>query len=371
MAWPIVQVNNQQQMQGPISEIERHLLFVGNGTVNVGKLLSLNSQSDLDTLLGAADSVLKANIAAAMTEAGQNWTASALVIAEGAYWDEAVLEVQSVGSWEGVVLLIDGVDRVQITDAQALRNDLIAKHGRWVWMMLAVAGIDSKNESWSEYEAAMTALTANVAAPGVMVVPQLHGTNAGALAGRLCNRSVTIADSPMRVKTGALTTLGANPVDADGVELSLATLQTLDAARLSVPCWYPDYAGIYWADGNMLEVDGGDYQVIEYVRVTDKVARRMRKRGIARIADRALNSTPGSIAAAILYFGRDLREMSRTATIAGIQFPGEIMPPADGDIVIAWESKTAVAIYVQVQPYDCPKKITINILLDLNLSNEE
>ena len=79
----------------------------------------------------------------------------------------------------------------------------------------------------------------------------------------------------------------------------------------------------------------------------------------------------GKSAGRTIAFGRDLREMSRSATIAGTQFPGEIMPPADGDIVIHWESKTAVAIYVQVQPYDCPKKITINILLDLNLSNEE
>jgi hypothetical protein len=369
--WPTVQVNNLNQLQGPVAEVERHLLFIGSGATNTSKLLSVNTQSDFDTLLGPADSVLKANVIAARDNAGQNWTAAVHVLAADESWTDAALKAQAVGSYEGIVNLQPVTTKAEITAAQALRAQLISKFGRWQWILLTVGGIDTANESWSEYDADLTTLVNGVAANGVMVVPQLHGTNAGILAGRLCDRSVTIADSPMRVKTGPLIGIGDHPLDADGIVLPLATLQTLHAARLSVPCWFPDYEGIYWADGNMLEVDGGDYQVIEYVRVTDKAARRMRKRGIARIADRALNSTPGSVAAAITYFGKDLREMSRSATIAGIQFPGEIMPPTDGDIVIEWKNKNEVAIYAQVQPYDCPKKIAINILLDLSLSSEE
>ena len=40
----------------------------------------------------------------------------------------------------------------------------------------------------------------------------------------------------------------------------LATLQTLEQNRYSVPMWYPDYDGTYWADGRTLDAEGGDYQ---------------------------------------------------------------------------------------------------------------
>lgn len=370
---PTIQVNNLNQMQGPTNEVERHFLFVGQATKNSGKLLSLNTQSNLDDLLGTEDSPLKTNLLAAMQNAGQNWSAHAHVLALAEDWTEAVLAAQQVASFEAVVLLEPVTTAEQINAAQALRNQLIATWGRWQFMMLAAEGIKADGvdaQDWPAYEAAMATLANGIAADGVMLVPQLHGNNAGVLAGRLCNRAVTVADTPMRVKTGALVGLGPAPKDSTGAELSLATLQTLEAARLSVPWWFPDYDGIYWADGNLLDVEGGDYQVVENRRVADKVARKLRIRGIARIGDRQLNSTPGSIAAAKLYFMRDLRVMSKSVTIAGITFPGEIMPPDDGDIAIEWLSKYEVAIYALARPYDCPKKIGINIILDLSNPGE-
>ncbi|WP_019934032.1 DUF2586 domain-containing protein [Oceanimonas smirnovii] len=366
---PTIQINNLNQMQGPTEEVERHFLFVGQATKNNGKLLSINTQSDLDDLLGVNASQLKTNIKAAMQNAGQNWSAHAHALALGEDWTDAVLAAQKVASFEAVVLLEPVTTAEQINAAQALRNQLIATWGRWQFMILATNGIVTDGvdaQDWPAYEAAMVTLADGIAADGVMLVPQLHGNNAGVMAGRLCNRAVTVADTPMRVKTGAVVGLGPAPVDSNGTGLSLATLQTLEAARYSVPWWFPDYDGVYWADGNMLDVSGGDYQVVENRRVADKVARKLRIRAIGRIGDRQLNSTPGSIAAAKLYFMRDLRVMSKSVTIAGVTFPGEVMPPDDGDIAIEWLSKYEVAIYAMVRPYDCPKKITINIILDLS-----
>lgn len=80
--------------------------------------------------------------------------------------------------------------------------------------------------------------------------------------GRLCNRAVTIADSPSRVKTGpvvGLNVTGKLPVDKDGVELGLATLQALNKARFSVPMWYPDYDGYYWLTASRLMLRGGRF----------------------------------------------------------------------------------------------------------------
>lgn len=362
---PIIQVNNLNQMQGPTKEVERHFLFVGQASKNQGKVIAVNNQSDLDELLGQEASDLKINVLAARDNAGQNWSAHVAVLSVAQDWKEQVTLAQSTASYEAVVLADSIISRDEIEAAQQLRQQLIAKFGRWQTMMLAIAGPDGAQD-WIEYEDQLVILQEGIAADGVMLVPQLHGNNVGVLAGRLCNRAVTVADTPMRVKTGPVVGLGKAVLDKFDTPLTTATLQALEKARYSVPWIYPDYDGTYWVDGNVLDVEGGDYQVIENRRVVDKISRKLRIRAISRIGDRKLNSTPSSIASAKLFFMRDLRDMSKSVTIAGMTFPGEIMPPDDDDIVIEWLSKYEVAIYAMAKPYDCPKKIGINIILDLS-----
>lgn len=372
--WPYVQINNLNQQQGPVTEVERHLLFIGSAPNNTGKLLSLNTQSDFDTLFGEEDSELKANVQAAMLNAGQNWTAAAYVLPTDMEWQDAVRDAQHTQSFEGCVVLGQEWDAAKINAAHALNQELIAKWGRWQFMLLAVPGIVNTTEGgqdWSDYETELTTLQEGIAAESVSLIPQLWPNLIGAYAGRLCNRAVSIADSPCRVKTGAVVGLGNKPTDKGGTELPLATLQTLEESRYSVPMWYPDYDGVYWADGRTLDAEGGDYQVIENLRVVYKVARRMRLRAIARLGDRSFNSTPGSTASAILYFGKDLRTMAKATTIDGKPFPGDIASPKDGDITIQWIDKNHVSIYVIVRTVDCPKGIDINIMLDLSLNNGE
>lgn len=368
--WPNVQIHNLNQMQGPVTEVERHLLFVGSAASNTGKLLSFNTQSDFDQLLGTADSELKANLQAAMVNAGQNWTAAAFVLPTDMDWKEAVRDAQQTQSFEGVVVLGQEWDTATINAAHALSQELIAQWGRWQFLLLAVPGI-GPDQDWSTYEAELAALQDGIKADSIGLVPQLWPNLIGAYAGRLCNRAVSIADSPCRVKTGALVGLGNKPKDKDGTELPLATLQTLETNRYSVPMWYPDYDGLYWADGRTLDGEGGDYQVIENLRIAYKVARRMRIRAIARIGDRSFNSTPGSTAMAITYFGKDLRTMAKATTINGQLFPGDIASPQDGDIAIQWTAKNLVSVFVVVRTVDCPKGITVNIMLDLSLNNGE
>ncbi|WP_336795710.1 DUF2586 domain-containing protein [Erwinia aphidicola] len=369
--WPNATVNQLNQLQGETNEIERCVLFVGRGAANVGKTLAVNTQSDFDALLGAADTILKRNVQAAMSNAGQNWAAYVHVLdgnAENGAWVDAVLAAQKVASVEGVVLVDDVSDKAPINDAVALRATLLAKFSRWAWFILSVQGPQAE-ESWADYLERLSALQSGIAAPGVQLVPRLWGNEPGVLAGRLCNRAVTIADSPARVKTGAVVDLGQDdyPPDGTGVALDLATLQALEAKRYSVPMWYPDYDGLYWADGRTLDAEGGDYQAIEYLRIADKVARRVRLLAIARIADRSLNSTPSSMAAAQLYMAKPLREMSTASLINGVRFPGEVKSPRDGDVSIVWTSPTKVSIYLVIRPVECPKQITVSLMLDTSL----
>ena len=371
MTWPNVGVNQLNQLQGETSEVERCVLFVGKGAVNMGKTLAVNTQSDFDKLLGEGDSPLKSDVLAAMKNAGQNWWGFVHVLpsdAEADAWVKAVKAAQVSCSVEGGVLSDDISTKEAINQAVALRADLIAKFGRWVWFLLAVQGMQDK-ESQADYLARASTLQDGIAEKAVQLVPRLFGHEPGVLAGRLCNRAVTIADSPARVQTGALLDLGSDelPVDGTGEVLELATLQALEMQRYSVPMWYPDYDGFYWADGHTLDVEGGDYQSIETLRIADKAARRIRLLAIGKIGDRSLNSTPGSIEAHQSLFMKPLREMSTAASINGVAFPGEVKPPQDGDVAIVWKSKKAVDIYIVVRTYEVPLQITINLMLDASL----
>ncbi len=71
MTWPIVTVNQVNQLLGETNEVERTLLFIGSGTKNVGKTLAVNAQSDFDSLLGEEASPLKNDVLAALANAGQ------------------------------------------------------------------------------------------------------------------------------------------------------------------------------------------------------------------------------------------------------------------------------------------------------------
>jgi len=370
MTWPLVEVNQVNQLLGEVTEVERTVLFIGKGGAHSGETLAVNAQTDFDAVLGAGPSPLKNDLIAAQSNAGQNWWAFVHVLpgnAAATAWVDAVIAAQTSCSVEGVVLCDDVSDKATISAAATLRSRLIAKFGRWVWFVLAVEGFKD-DEDQAEYLTRMSTLQDGIAEKAVQLAPRIWGHEPGVLAGRLCNRAVTIADSPARVKTGPLLNLGSDGLPLDGTDkpIEIATLQALEAQRFSVAMWYPDYDGIYWSDGRTLDVEGGDYQSIETVRIADKAARRVRLLAIGKIGDRSLNSTPGSIAAHQSLFARPLREMSKAAEINGVLFPGEVKPPQDGDVQIVWKSKKHVDIYIVVRPYEVPLQISISLLLDQN-----
>lgn len=401
MTWPGVDINQLNQRAGSVAAVEGFLLFVGMASKALddkSPLAVLNAQSDVDEVLDGADAVLLEQVRAAQLNGGQKWQGYALMLepeepeeadalgkdtgstgstAATPAWFDAIELVMANISVEGVLVCseLDEVSagRTFLEKLHALRTTITNKLGRWVWFIATVAGPTAlqKKKSWSEYLVFVSDLQKGLAANSIQLVPSLWGNEAGVLAGRLANSAVTVADSPCRVETGELLGLGIEssdlPVDADGVELSLASLQAFNGQRLSVPMWYSDYEGMYWSDGLMLEVTGGDYSVIEHVRVVDKVSRRVRVQAIGKIGNRSLNSTPLSVAVHQTYFGKVLREMSRSTQINGVEFPGEVQPPKDGDVAITWLTDTRVSISIVVRPYASPKEITVNIALDTEL----
>ncbi|MFT7680633.1 MAG: hypothetical protein ACI935_000064 [Moritella dasanensis] len=366
MATGKVEVNNLNLGQGGIPEIERHLLYIGrtDKAELQGKVTRVNNMSNLDDVV--ADDTLGANVNAAQLNGKQNWTGAIFGLAAGDTWQAAVDIANRSDSFEGICICDVVTDKAEFDAMQAKATELTSKLGRWVFFLAACPGIDKASQTWADYETTMLALVKDVAANLVTPVPQLNGNNVGVLGGRLCDRVVTVADSPMRVATGNLLGLGEMPVDSADAPLEMSTIVVLANARYSLPQWYADLEGIYWTDACTLEAKGGDYQFLEYVRPVHKLNRKVRIKSIRRVADRILNSTPPSIELNRAYFRKDMRDMSKTTEIGGITFPGEIMPPRDEDVTIQWMSKTKVMIGLMIRPHNCPKHIVVNIALDLS-----
>lgn len=363
MAWPTVIIKILNLMNGPIAGIEYHFLFVIQGTVTGTErpLILVDSGTDLDDALSDAGSDGLAIVKAAQLNGKSAWTAGVMIIDETDNWSDMVKLANETSSFELVALGFDASQTI-LEDAITLRTELKNSLGREVGMLCQLPAIDntpSTGQSWSDYVAASAAIVTNVSSEYLSVVPNVHESKdtLGKDAGRLANQEVSLADSPARVQTGSVIGSLTLDTDKDGKTLDLANLKALETVRLACPMWYPDYPGQFWTTGRTLDVPGGDYQDIRHIRVAMKAARKVRVRAIARIADRMLNSTPNSIAAAKLYFTKDLREMAQTGV------PGEIYPPTDEDIDIKWVSSTDVEIYMSVQPYECPVKITIAISL--------
>ncbi|AMO55984.1 hypothetical protein GZ77_07205 [Endozoicomonas montiporae] len=371
MALGSVTVNNLNLNQGTPTEVERLFLFTGLAPApndNLGLVHAIAADTDLDELLGQGDSPLKTQLAAARTNGGQNWYAYAKPLSAQTDLLDAIDDAVGEVSVEAVVATDPVTQTKQLEDMEAKAQSFIGKYQRRVFIMACFRGIDKETESWAEYQIAGKAVSDSVAAERVVLVPLFYGDFQGVLAGRLCNRAVTVADSPMRVATGSLLgNYAERPVDKSGAVLTKAVLLDLhDNGRFTVPQWYEDYDGMYTSDCLTLAPETSDYKIIENLRVADKAARRIYLLAVARVSDRRLNSTPASIESNRTYFMRPLREMSHSTTFAGETFPGEIEQPDDSSIEIVWPEKYKVQVFFSVKPYNAPKSIECNIMLDLS-----
>ncbi len=363
----VVQVDN---LQGDFSAVERVFLYIGRNAVSTldGQVIPIDAASDLDAVLAPGDSDLKSAIEAARLNAKtDNFACYALPIGEGDDWMEALyaaLDAPLDLRIEAVVLTTPVTSKAALEACQAAAVEVLSRFAKYITVFACVTGCQAA-ETWAQYMTRVGAIVDNVNADRVSLVPQLHGNNLGVVAGRLCNPSASIADTPMRVATGALVGLGEAPEDSAKTPLNIATLRQLAALRLSVPQWYAGYDGMYWGDMMLLAAEGSDFEVYENRRVLDCLARRVRILAIGKIADRRLNSTPNSIAVHQTYFARPLYEASREIEVAGVTMPGLIRPPGDNAIRIVWNSRTQVSIAITARPYECPKEITMYLALDL------
>jgi len=352
---------------GATKEVERSVLFIGVGTENLKQVVAINAQSNFDTLISAGDTALKSQLKAWQRNGDDLVSGWAIPITQ----DDDILALVNKAmdldvSPEIIVICTPVTGKADVDSYQAKALELLASHARRIRFLVAVPGCDNTPETgqtWSEHLAAITPLQDGVLADRVALIPLMYGDELGAVTGRLCKRSVTIADSPMRTQTGALSLIGT-PVDKDSEPLTNAVLAALDNIRFSCTQFYPDFDGIFFGDVNMLDAEGGDYQKIEAGRVVDKAARRVRIIAIWQIKNRRLNNSPTGIAFGKRVLGKPLRDMSKSTNIGADKFPGEIYTPTDDSIGLTFVSSTQLNVLLKVQPVDSPSTILVGIMLD-------
>ncbi|MGP4922821.1 DUF2586 family protein, partial [Pseudomonas lundensis] len=146
-------------------------------TKNIGKVLALNTDSDLDNELGIPASDLKTQITAARLNGGDRWSCVAAPIGAEGDWPKALEMAQQQGfSVEAVVItkpVTSGAELSTMHDAAIQLNNV---YGRRTFVMAATEGLKPV-QTWSEYLLTQQDITQGLAAPRVLVVPQLHGND--------------------------------------------------------------------------------------------------------------------------------------------------------------------------------------------------
>lgn len=362
MSTPSVTVNALDLKNGHVPSVVRFALFVGVSTLNNNTLQILDQDSDLDVLIGAGD--LRDNIDAAKLNARTSWSCAAVPIGNADDPFDAIdIAIAANVVPEIIVVLPPVATSAEVNGLMAKAVELKNQTLR-LSIIGTIAGIDNTTENWGQFQTRAAAVIDSVDAERVTIVPQLNGNNAGVYAGRLCNEAVSFADSPCRVKTGALIGLGEWPEDSDGVKLDDANLNQLASLRYSVPFNYKGRPGTFWGFGKTLAAPGSDYVEIENLRVMDVLASATYLRCIDKIGDRTFNNSTVSEKIHKKYFAIPLDEMSVGTTVGDEFWPAEIQPPSADAITIQWVNDRKINIFIKARPYASPKDITANLSLE-------
>jgi len=335
MAQGKVSVAAIQTGSGATKQVERTVLFIGQAAKSNGSILAINAQSDFDELFGDADSALKTQVKAWQRNGDD--LVSGYAIPHGAGDDVMALIDQAMDqdvSPEIIVICTPVTGKAEIESYQAKALEVLSGLARRVRFLLAAPGLTAE-QNWTDLVTALQPLTDGVVGDRVAVVPLLFGDELGAVTGRLCKSAVTIADSPMRVLTGAM------------------SLQ-----------FYPDFDGVYFGDVNMLDAEGGDFQQIETGRIVDKAARAVRIIAIQQIKNRRLNNSTSGIEFGKRVMGKPLRDMSKSINIGADKFPGLIDAPKDDSISLTFMDARTLQVVLKVKPIDSPSTIIVGIMLD-------
>ena len=367
-----VVVNSQNEYQNRPAGVENRFLFIGVSSV-LG-LQIFDSQTKLDDVFKEdLNSQSYKQLAAAQANAGMGFVVGYVGIANQSEWIPALRAAAAEQQYEALVLcdpLSDTAQIIELSTEIALMQSDLAHYMFAMFQPPALAQAEKKGKSgavsqtWAEYVESTATLISSVESERLMCVPPVVENALGILAGRLGSRAVTIADPPIRYKSGPLVGVGAAAIDSTGAAADNGIFTQLDAIRCTVPQFYHDKT-MRWADGLTLDNAAGDYKFIEYLRPVLHACRLIYAAALPMIGDRQFNNTPAGIAHMTSKFYSVLMPMTKSVAIGATKFPGIIRELEPSAVVIEFFDETSVRIYTSVRPYGSPKTINASVSIDL------
>jgi uncharacterized protein DUF2586 len=340
MTLPYANVVAGAAAPGAFPQIEGVALFVGTVTSGAGALQPIGPGTNLVTLFGAALDLVN-TINDAISNGGPLWQAWAIGHTAIQHWTDVIDAAMAGCAPEFVVVCKPVTAQADLAAMETKAAGYLALYRR-MFFIASFAGPSA--QTWAAYLAAAQAITNALAAPHVMICPQLYGHELGAFAGRLASGPVSRA--PLRVLSGPVTNPGATPSDNVPLPISLATLAALDTAGYSVFIWYEGLTGIYFGHANMLCGAGGNFPFTQWLRTADKAARAARLQALIRIGDDLVDSSPSGLAALATWVAVPLKAMATAK---------EIKPLAKDAVVCVFVSTTVVDVALKFGTRDCPE----------------
>lgn len=364
MTIPSVTTNEQNLGQGEIAGPEKKMIYIlkgASGDINLDTLVSLDSQTDLKEVMVEGTRYFDL-MEAAQVAGGQKWKAWLYAMEDPKLFGPVLDTYVPLYEPEGFCLidpfLITATGAVMKTAIEAIQSQIVSFHNTYALECFCVLEFPDKEpaNSWTQFQTKLDSAIGAVVAKDILVVPNLHKINAGAVSGRLCHSGISIADGLHRVMSGAI--LGLQEPQAG---LTGSVLKDIANARCVVPFSFANFEGVYWSKSITLDAAGGDYQALENLRVIKKIARNIRIKGIYNIGNREFNDSAESIDKNQTDFMDVLKDMAEPTPEVG-----EIRQPKPGAIKIVWTTTTKVKVYVKAQPFNSPDDIEFNLSLDLS-----
>lgn len=359
-----INTRNKNLQLGEGAGIDRRLLFLGLGTTVETTLTMFNEQTDLDAVL-EADSPLLINVQATVKNAvaGGSIFGAVCKMATGSDWRVEADKIINDGFIPEAIVLVDvPADKAAIEAVQTYVNDLEAK-GVFIYAMVGQKGIDTDNQTWGQYQAALNLSIKDIVAENVCLVPYITPDALGVRVGRMNREDFSIADTAVKTIYGPISSSEVFPVDSAGIVYDNAIAMALDSIRLSVPQTYPSKAGVYLGDSNTLDTTTGDFQTVERIRPILKAERLVHDHMFPRIGDSSINDTPVALKAAASFASKPLYDMAKPQLVGGKEVVGVIAKPQENDVVVKFVSTNEIQVSLGVRLIDSPKKINNTIFV--------
>lgn len=341
---------------GPITSTLHVALFVGEAPKKNGEILTVDASVDPVDTFGAG--TLAEQIEGWKTHAN-GAMAYVLTVEEGGNIIDAIKNALERVKPELVVVTKPATGKQDLIDLEAALKQIAAEHAAFSGAIIAAPAIDAATQTWDQYATALQPIQDGVSLEKLAIVPLVYPNALGALVGRSCNASYSIAESTGRVASGSYL-LNGDPVDSTGKPYSNTAAKRLADNRFTVPQFFSGKEGVFFTDTVALGGEGNDYKSMTTVRLANEITRQLLIVLLDMINNRTVNNSVAGLASAKKRLLKPLLELAKKDG-SGV---GQIQTPSDEDIHLSFVGPKHLNVAAKFGEINAPSKINLTIAVN-------